>query len=369
MFGSRAKIRECTQRIEALEAQNATLSEQLRSAQAERDGCQHAGAAAIESQAEFKRLLESFRSYRQSLGESQQTLNALAASLHREKPGAVDVGALATSSRESIETISRELSQLADDSRNAMTQVVGLKAGAEKIDGIVNLIKEIADQTNLLALNAAIEAARAGETGRGFAVVADEVRKLAERTTKATQDISQLVHGIQGKTSSAHDSIGHLATQSESFSGLGQSAATTIGGVTDLARRMERTIAMAALRSFVELAKIDHLIYKFDVYQVLMGLSDKPGSSFAAHTECRLGKWYYEGEGKTAFSQLDGYRDMEADHIDVHRSGRAAIEAYHADAFNKATLAVEQMEKASLGVLEDLERMSRHGERSPELLY
>ena len=99
-----------------------------------------------------------------------------------------------------VEQVIQQIERLAEEVRRSTDAMDVLKLESDKIGSVMDVIKTVAEQTNLLALNAAIEAARAGEAGRGFAVVADEVRGLAQRTQKSTEEIEELVAGLQNGT-------------------------------------------------------------------------------------------------------------------------------------------------------------------------
>lgn len=128
-----------------------------------------------------------------------------------------NVQTVATAAEElsaSIEEISRQLGETnrvvgdaTSGAQESSRKVQALDSAAQKIGEVVSLIRDIAEQTNLLALNATIEAARAGEMGKGFAVVASEVKELATQTSKATEEISTQIAGIQNSSKETVEAI------------------------------------------------------------------------------------------------------------------------------------------------------------------
>ncbi|MDP2795066.1 MAG: methyl-accepting chemotaxis protein [Sulfurisoma sp.] len=131
-----------------------------------------------------------------------------------------------------------DMQQISRAVGDAAETIQTMGESSRRITGIVQVIKDVADQTNLLALNAAIEAARAGEQGRGFAVVADEVRKLAERTAKATTEISAMIGEVQSSAQSAVDTMQQAVSRVEQGVGLAQRASDSMQGIGASAQRV-----------------------------------------------------------------------------------------------------------------------------------
>jgi sugar-specific transcriptional regulator TrmB len=352
-------------RMAALQAENIVLNNQRSSLEAELAELknqlseQKALAEARDRECEVLRAtLRNLAMFSSTLAGSQQSLATMATRLREEKARALEAAHVSMSSGQTTTEIATSLHLLAENSVSTAREVDGLAQQASEISAIVQLIHEIADQTNLLALNAAIEAARAGEAGRGFAVVADEVRKLAERTAKATKDIEGLVLGIRTNSISAKGAMEVLARTAEDFSARGAKATEDMGNLMELSHQMEEVIANSAIKSFVEVAKVDHLVFKFRIYLGLFGLQEVDVHEVPHHTDCRLGKWYYEGEGKESFSRLPAYRELDGPHAEVHDMGIAALEAHGRGDMTAMLRNVEAMEQASLRVIAKLDQMA-----------
>lgn len=362
MFGKSLQLSLAQQQIANLEEELAKQKALLAEAQSRAQQAQSELDARTNTLNNNQTLVEQMQRMSGLMTSTQTSMGDLAKGMREEQQRSGEMSSVAITCASEITNIAQQLSALARDSSTAASQVSQLDVRAQEISGIVQMIKDVADQTNLLALNAAIEAARAGESGRGFAVVADEVRKLAERTTKATGEISTLVAGMRADSTASCAQMETLAKQSSTFSQNGEQAAQTMGQILELATLAEKTTASSALQGFCEVAKIDHLLFKLRVYKVLFGLSDETENNFVDHTQCRLGKWYYEGEGKH-HAGLDGYRDMEAPHLKLHEHVKTAIAQSRQGNTAGMIDAVIKMEQTGDQVLASLERISAAGQR------
>lgn len=337
------------EQIRQLELQNQTLEDELGRLQRERKI--HHG------------VFTSLGSFGSSLNGVKNSFINLADTLNNEKASALHAAEQSDSNKAAFTSIAENLQATYTMMSTAAEKVSTLSKRAEAISGIVELIQEVADQTNLLALNAAIEAARAGEAGRGFAVVADEVRNLAQRTSSATGDIAQLAQNIQNETRETSEIMEAGAGATKQYASDSQQAVNSMNELLSLSQGMEKAITSSATLANIELANIDELELKLEVYKVFFGISDLRPEDIPDEKHCRLGQWYYSGGDRALFINLPGFAAMEDPHRAVHDQAINAIRHYRNNELEQALDALNAMERANLTVMDGLSSMLQQLER------
>ncbi len=346
-------------RLQELETQLRMASERLVERESTLNGVVNAVSREKDACLEIQNLMfrgtELLLIVRQSIADGTQKLDAEREKLTR---GSHIFGEV----RDTLGRIDIELAAVVESANTSTGLAHSLKSMAAQISQFVSVIHEISEQTNLLALNAAIEAARAGESGRGFAVVAEEVRRLAHKANDASGAIGDLARSVIKGAEDTTTSLDDARNTTAAIIQTSESVKHAVNQVLDLSSSMQDTILKSATTNFIETVKMDHVVWKNSVYRQVFGIDTVDADKLPNHCQCRLGQWYYQGEGKRRFSAASSYARLEEPHRHLHEAGRAAIESLEKGQYSaEVQHNLEAMETASLEVVRFLDMIAAQG--------
>ncbi len=184
-----------------------------------------------------------------AINEMSATVHQIAEHARETRDLSQNADRLAGDGHRVVGRVEKSISSLSQGVQQTGEMIEQLAADSQKINGVVSVIHSIAEQTNLLALNAAIEAARAGEQGRGFAVVADEVRNLAKRVQDSTDEITQMITGLQSMTRDAVEFMQESSLKADDCVREAHEAAQALEAIAEAVAQMRESntqIAVAA---------------------------------------------------------------------------------------------------------------------------
>lgn len=361
MFVFTSKYRNLESQYESLQEQFAQV--QQSNALLEQDNLslreQLASVRTAEQQYFQDNLLKCAVGSMQQIEEIRGTVLSSFERIDQETESVKQINALFDVSSVALDKIVGSMVEMGHKMGNMSSSITGLSDTADSINTFVSSITSISDQTNLLALNAAIEAARAGDAGRGFSVVADEVRTLATETNKSASEVAELVTSILQSTRQAVGSVEEISDDNSHMSTGIDELNTHYQTIVTTCNSMTQTISDSSHLSFIQTVKLDHIVYKTDVYALLSGISGREVSDLADHKSCRLGKWYAK-QSNTDISKSNAYRLLDKPHEEVHVQGVAALKAKQNGDNQSCIACLQAMEKASDQVMSLLNELGRN---------